>query len=77
MYHKEQSTRIERMSIFRVIFVLFLFSARPSPENKFDDVLEEWEADDRPDNRPDASGRPHKVGGKTEKIHRFDLDDLG
>jgi len=77
LYHKEQSLYIERMSIFWVIFVIFLIFAAPPPKQELDDIFEEWETDNRPDNRSNASNRPHKIGRQTKDIHRFNLNELG
>jgi len=69
---------IERMSIFWVIFVIFLLlTDLAPPENIFDDVLEERETDDGPNDRPSDSKSPYQISRETEEIHRLDIHALG
>ena len=65
------------MSIFWVIFVIFLFFSLPPVENNFDDIFKEWKTDNRTNDRPNTPYCPHKICRETQEVHRFNLDNLG
>jgi hypothetical protein len=65
------------MSIFWVIFVIFLFFTGSPSENELDDVFKKWKADDRANDGSNSSDCPHEICRQAEEIHRFNLDDLG